>query len=87
MHIEKKKSPQGWEIRNYKNRHSVGGSVPEPPLASSSWGAPTLLLLPTITNFVKFVSCQCVYLLSKKNKITTVNVLLLFLPRFLLQTL
>jgi len=43
--------------KDVKNRLSVRGSAPEPPLASGSWGlrpqTSTLLLPPTITTLSK----------------------------------
>jgi len=46
--------------KNLENRRSVGGSAPNPPLASGGWRlrpqTPALLLLPTAIAFVEQVS-------------------------------
>jgi len=74
--------------KTVNNRFSVGGSSPERPFASGSPN-PGVFALAYYYNFVKFISSvKCVLLLSKRNKITTVNVLFLLLPHlyFSLQT-
>jgi len=57
--------------KDVKYRFSVGGSAPEPPLASGGWGllpqTPVLLLPPTITTFSSsFLALNAVYYLQKK---------------------
>jgi len=74
----------GIKIKNYLN---VGGFTPEPPFAPSGWWlrlqTPTLLLLFAIASLSSsFLALNAGLLPSKNNKITTVNVLLLLLPRF-----
>jgi len=68
-----------------KNRLSIKGFAPEPSFTSGGWGqsphTPVLLLPSAIYNLVGFVWKQykCVYYRTlKKNKISTVNVLLCF---------
>jgi len=57
--------------KTVKNRRSVGGSAPEPPLASGGWGlgsqTPALLLSPTITTLSSsFLARKCSLLPSKR---------------------
>jgi len=81
--------------KNCKNRLSVEGSAPEPPFASEGWGLSPQTprcYSPYYYKFVEFVSSvKCILFRSKKNQVTTANVLPLFLPHFytyfLIQTL
>jgi len=66
--------------KNVKNRLSVGGSAPEPPLASGIWGlrpqTSALLLPPTITTLSSsFLTLNTVYYPSMKERF-------LILPHF-----
>jgi len=76
--------------KNSKNYLSVGVSAPEPLLTTAGLElclppqTPMLLLLPTIASLSSlFLALIAFYYPSNKNKITTVNVLLLLLPQFL----
>jgi len=57
--------------KHCKNRFSVGGSAPEPPLASALLHPPIITTLSGL-----FLALNAVSLPSKKNKITQANVLL-----------
>jgi len=69
--------------KSCKNRLSVGSSAPEPPFASGGRSPPRRrrsppdprVVIPVCYfNFVEFVSCvKCVFLSSKRNKITPIN--------------
>jgi len=69
--------------KDVKNRFSVGGSAPEPLLASGGWGlrpqTPALLLLPTITTLSNsFLALIAVYYLQRTNFASSKFLLLFF---------
>jgi len=60
-------------VKNVKNRLCVGGSAPEPPLASGGWRIrpkkPALLLPPTITTLsTSFLAPEVRFITLKKEK-------------------
>jgi len=74
-------------LENFLPTPLVGGSAPKPPFASGSWGfyvqTSALLFLPIVTTLSSlFLTLTVFYFPWKKNKITTVNVLLLLLSHF-----
>jgi len=73
--------------KTVKNHLSVGGSAPEPPFVSRSWGLrPQTLAFLLSTNITSlsssFLALNAFYYPKKKNKITTANVLFLLLTHF-----
>jgi len=69
--------------KDVRNRLSVGGPAPEPPLASGGWGlgpqTPALFLSPTITTLSSsFLALNAVYYLQKRTNFASSKFLQLF---------